>query len=170
MNKAIFFDRDGVIIEAPVVRGFPKSIKNKKEVVFLKDIENFCKFFRDSYKLIMITNQPDFKRKKNTKKNIDEINRFLKSRLKLHDVFVCYSDNEQCFNRKPNPGMLIEAKKKHNISINKSYFIGDRWRDIEAGNNVGCKTILIDHHYKEKLTIDPDYRVNGFKEIFNIIL
>ena len=39
----------------------------------------------------MITNQPDFKRKKNTKKNIIEINKFIKKKTKINDIFVCYS-------------------------------------------------------------------------------
>ena len=68
MNRAIFFDRDGVLIQAPVKDGYPKSIKTKEEIIFSKGIKHFCDYFRKEFKLIMITNQPDFKRKKNTKK------------------------------------------------------------------------------------------------------
>ena len=46
MNKAIFFDRDGVLIEAPVIDGFPKSIKNLKDLILCDDIEQICQFFK----------------------------------------------------------------------------------------------------------------------------
>ena len=101
-NKAIFFDRDGVLIEAPIVDGKPKSSKYLNQIVLCKNIKEICEKYKNSYLLIMVTNQPDFKRGINTKKNIEIINGYLKKKLKLDDVFVCYSDDERCFNRKPN--------------------------------------------------------------------
>ena len=47
--------------------------------------------------------------------------------------------------------MLIAAKEKYNLNIKKSFFIGDRWRDVDLGNAAGCKTIFIDRTYNEKL-------------------
>ena len=168
-NKAFFFDRDGVLIEAPIKNGNPKSSKTINEIKICKNINFICNKFRKSYYLIMVTNQPDFIRKKNTKKNIIIINNYLKKKLKLDDVFVCYSDNENCFNRKPNPGMIFEAQKKYDIDLKKSYFIGDRWRDIGAGNRAKCKTIFIDRKYNEKNIFKAKYNVRKIKEIINII-
>ena len=65
----------------------------------------------------MITNQPDFKRKNNTKKNINEINNYIKKKLNLKKIFVCFCDDDSCPNRKPNPGMIFKAKKIYNISL-----------------------------------------------------
>ena len=65
--------------------------------------------------------------------------------------------------------MLIDAKKKYNIEFNNSYFIGDRWRDIDAGKKIGCKTIFIDRMYNEKLNFKPDYVVKDMKQILKII-
>ena len=45
---------------------------------------------------------------------------------------------------------MLVAASKNNIDLNNSYMVGDRWSDIEAGNNVGCKTIFIDYNYNEK--------------------
>ena len=88
----------------------------------------------------MITNQPDYLRKKNSKKNISQINYYLKKKLLLDDIFVCFhDDSSNCICRKPKPGMLFKAKKKHNINLKQSYFIGDRWRDIEASKKTKCK-------------------------------
>ncbi len=169
-NKAIFFDRDGVLIEAPVNKQKkPLSVKKVDEVKICEGVEEICKKYRHDFYLIMITNQPDLQRKKNTKKNIENINLFIKKKLNLNDIFVCYSDDEECFYRKPNPGMLIDAKKKYNIEFNNSYFIGDRWRDIDAGKKIGCKTIFIDRMYNEKLNFKPDYVVKDMKQILKII-
>ena len=71
----------------------------------------------------------------------------------------------RCTCRKPLPGMLIEAAEKHNINLKKSFMIGDRWRDIDAGNSVGCTTIFIDYKYKEKLKSNPNYTVKSLEKL-----
>ncbi len=171
-QKAIFLDRDGVLIYAPTNSyGKPKSIKTKSEIRFSKGIKSFCKIFKKkNFLLIMITNQPEYSLKKNTKKNIEEINRHVKRILNLDDIFVCYSNDENNFYRKPNPGMLLEAKSKYNILIKKSYFIGDRWRDIDAGNRIGCKTIFINRNYNEKLRTKPKIIIKKISQIYRFII
>ena len=70
--------------------------------------------------------------------------------IPLDDIFVCYHDDkDNCDCRKPKPGLLLEAGKKWNVDFKKSFMIGDRWRDIEAGKNLGCKTIFLDYKYNE---------------------
>ena len=117
----------------------------------------------------MITNQPDVSRKKVSKSKVEKINIFIKKKLKLDDVYVSYSDNDKSILRKPNPGMIIKAAKKYKINLKKSYLIGDRWKDIDAGKKVLCKTIFINKNYNEKLNMRPDYKIKKFKEILNYI-
>ena len=166
---AIFFDRDGVLIEAPVYDGKPKSSKELKDVKLCKGITKLCKKYKKKYLLIMVTNQPDYIRKQNTKKNIININEYLKKKLKLDDIYVCYSNNDKCYKRKPNPGMLYDAQKKHQFDLKKSYLIGDRWRDIGAGNKVKCITIFINRNYNEKNIYKAKYNVKEINEILEII-
>ncbi len=169
-NKAIFFDRDGVLIEAPVdVHKKPKSIKKLKELKFTNFIIKVCKILSKNYYLFMITNQPDFKRKNNTKKNINEINKFIKKKLNLKKIFVCFCDDDSCPNRKPNPGMILKAQKLFNINLKDSYVVGDRWRDLGAGKKAGCKTIFIDRKYKEKNPYKPDFTIKSVKKILKIL-
>ena len=112
LNRAIFLDRDGVIIKAPTINNKPKSIKKLKELEFIKGIIKFCRYFKKKkFFLIMITNQPEVSRKKNSKKNVIKINNFIKEKLKLDDIFVCYSNDDKCLDRKPNPGMVLKSKK-----------------------------------------------------------
>ena len=169
INRAIFFDRDGVLIKAPVVKGKPKSIQNIKQLKFCSGINKICEYYKKNYYLIMVTNQPDYERKQNTKKNIIEINNFIKKKLNLDAVYVCYSDNNNHKDRKPNPGMILKAKKKYKLDLNKSYLVGDRWRDIGAGNKAKCVTIFIDKKYDEKLSYKPTHKIDRLNKIFSII-
>ena len=66
--------------------------------------------------------------------------------------------------------MLLEASKELNIDLEKSYIIGDRWRDIGAGYNAGTKTILIDYQYSEKLIYKPDFCVQKLSEAVDVII
>ena len=50
---------------------------------------------------------------------------------------------KKCRCRKPNPGMLHRASRKYNIDLGRSYMVGDKLTDIEAGKRVGCTTILV---------------------------
>jgi D-glycero-D-manno-heptose 1,7-bisphosphate phosphatase len=168
-EAAIFFDRDGVLIEAPLINKKPTSVQSLKHVKLCKNILEICQYYKKNYYLIMVTNQPDYSRGVNSKKNIININNFLKKKLNLDMIYVCYSDNEKCIDRKPNPGMLLKAKKKYKINLKESFMIGDRWRDIGAGNRAGCRTIFIDRNYSEKLIYKPNYSIRKLKDILLII-
>ncbi|MFZ0940584.1 MAG: HAD-IIIA family hydrolase, partial [Candidatus Sulfotelmatobacter sp.] len=83
----------------------------------------------------------------------------------------CHTERDQCDCRKPLPGMLLEAARKHNIDLSSSFMVGDRWRDIEAGYNAGCKTILIDYGYSERPPDRvPDLRVGSLREAADWII
>ena len=168
-EAAIFFDRDGVLIEAPLINKKPTSVQSLKDVKLCKNILEICKYYKKKYYQIMVTNQPDYSRGVNSKKNIVNINNFLKKKLNLDMIYVCYSDNEKCIDRKPNPGMLLKAKKKYKINLKKSFMIGDRWRDVGAGNRAGCRTVFIDRNYSEKLIYKPNYSIRKLKDILLII-
>ena len=90
IKRAIFLDRDGVLIKAPTIQNKPNSIKKLKELKFINGIISFCNYYKKKqFFLIMVTNQPDVSRRKNSKKNVLEINDFIKKKLGIDDVFVC---------------------------------------------------------------------------------
>jgi D-glycero-D-manno-heptose 1,7-bisphosphate phosphatase len=102
----------------------------------------------------VVTNQPDVARGLMTEATLKEINDFILHELNLDDLFTCMHDSLQMCNcRKPQPGMLMEAAKKHQISLENSFMIGDRLTDIQAGLNAGCTNFLISEKGKE-ITID----------------
>ena len=82
----------------------------------------------------------------------------------VDDIFACYHrQKDRCSCRKPKSGMLIRASQKHKINLNKSFIVGDRCSDIEAGEKVGCKTVFIDRKYIEKKPIKHDISVHSLK-------
>ncbi len=168
-TPAIFFDRDGVLIKTKIVHQNPVAIKSVNEIIINRGIIDICKKMRKNYHLFMITNQPDVSRGDNTKKNVNEINSYLKKKLKLKKIYVCFCSNNTCNNRKPNPGMIKKAIKTYSIDVNKSYMIGDRWKDIVAGQKSKCKTILLNKKYSEKHKCKPDYTIRNLKDILKII-
>jgi D-glycero-D-manno-heptose 1,7-bisphosphate phosphatase len=67
-------------------------------------------------------------------------------------------------------GLLLNAAKEYEINLSKSFMVGDRWRDIEAGANAGCKTFFINYRYDEKRPDAPNFIVSSLLEAEKIIL
>lgn len=170
-NKAIFLDRDGVLNKSIVKGGKPYSPYLIEDIVIPEGVKpGLLKLKKRDFLLIMITNQPDISRGKLTLNSLNKINNFLSKELLLDDVFSCiHDDKDNCLCRKPKTGMITDAILKWKIDVNRSFLVGDRWKDIEAGKRMNLKTILINHNYKEKKT-EPDYEFTSFLEVTNQIL
>ena len=159
MKKAVFLDRDGVVNKAFIRNGLPTPPISLNELEILPGVkESILRLKKLNYICLLVTNQPDVSRGKIEKKNVIEMNNFLKKEIELDDIFACYHDDkDNCKCRKPKPGMIIQASKKWDIDVRKSFMIGDRWRDIQAGINAGCKTFFIDNNYNEDKLVEASY-------------
>ena len=170
MRKCFFFDRDGVLNKSIVKEGKPYSPEKMSELIIDQDAADIIKYLKSkNFLIIVVTNQPDVKRKKVTKNFINSIHKHLKKNLKYDDLYVCYEDNDNSFYRKPKPGMLFSAKKKWSIDLKRSFMIGDRSKDIKAGLSAGVRTIFLDNGYKEKKPMFSHYRIKKLKDIKKII-
>jgi len=90
--------------------------------------------------------------------------------LELDLVKVVYQTEVKEPDRyKPAPGMLFEARDELNIDLENSFIVGDRWRDIDAGINAGCKTILLKSQTIENMKSKPDFEIDSLTELLNII-
>ncbi|ALE02319.1 D-glycero-beta-D-manno-heptose 1,7-bisphosphate 7-phosphatase [Candidatus Pseudothioglobus singularis] len=166
-TKAIFLDRDGVI---------------NKEINYLYRIEDFqfingifeaCQFLESlNYKIIVITNQSGISRGYYTEIDFQKITKwmldqFYKNNIEILDVIHCpHLPSDCCVCRKPKPGMLLSAKSKHSIDMEKSWMIGDKEEDIMAANAVNIKnTILVrsGHKINEKIT-KAKFVIDSLKE------
>ena len=159
MKKAVFLDRDGVINKAIIKNGKPLSPNSLNELEILPGVrQSITKLKKLNFVCLVVTNQPNVARKKIDKNSVIQMNNFLKNEIALDDIFVCYhDDSDNCNCRKPKPGLLLQAGKKWDVDLKKSFMIGDRWRDIQAGEKVGCKTIFLDYKYNEKKPKKPDF-------------
>jgi len=172
-NKAVFLDRDGVLNRAVVRNGTPYPPANAAELVLTPNAKETLQGLKaQGFLLLVVTNQPDVAKGTTTRAAVEEINRKLASKLPVDDVFVCYhQDTYHCDCRKPKPGMILEGARKHNVYLAESFMVGDRWRDVEAGQNAGCRTIFIDGGYEERQPARPaDARVHSLKEAADWIL
>jgi D-glycero-D-manno-heptose 1,7-bisphosphate phosphatase len=160
LRPAVFLDRDGVLND-PVVRdGKPYPPRSVSDVrVSTGAVEGCERLKAEGFVLAVVTNQPDVARGTTQYSTVNEINAYLQSRLPLDSVWVCpHDDPDRCSCRKPAPGLLYMAAEHHHIDLPASFLVGDRWRDIEAGQAAGCRTILISHRgYDEPLTVPPDH-------------
>jgi D-glycero-D-manno-heptose 1,7-bisphosphate phosphatase len=103
---------------------------------------------------------------------IEAINSAILDVLPLQHIFVCYHDApDDCECRKPRPGLLLEAAARYGSDLPGSVMVGDRWKDIEAGQNAGCATVLIDCGYAEPLPArPPDHTARSLSEAADWIL
>jgi len=170
-EKAVFFDRDGTLINSSYSAGIPIANNDISKVEINSNAKKVIhKLKKNGYFTILVTNQPDVENGNATKENVDQINNFLKEYLKLDLIKVTYlSEKSDPLRYKPNPGMLYEAQEELNLDLNLSYIVGDRWRDIGAGKNAGCKTILMGNLAEENY-IEPDYKISDLQEIIKIVL
>jgi D-glycero-D-manno-heptose 1,7-bisphosphate phosphatase len=163
-QKAIFLDRDGVINVDKEYLHEPQQFELEKNVA--KGI----KIMQDmGYKLIVITNQGGIGLGYYTKEDFYKVNREMfkqlgKNNINIDKVYFCpHMSSEECTCRKPKTGMITRGQEELNLDLKKCFVIGDKTADIKAGNDSGCKTILVktghkgkDNRYKAKPTYIAD--------------
>lgn len=166
MKRAVFLDRDGVLNLAINREGRPYPPKNVSEVRILPGVTEALELLRfANFELIVVTNQPDVARGTSTIKEVSEINTYISNLLNLKYFYICYhDDSDQCDCRKPKPGLLIQAAIALDIELAASYMVGDRWRDIAAGQEAGCGTYFIDNNYDESGPKSPFITVTSLLE------
>jgi D-glycero-D-manno-heptose 1,7-bisphosphate phosphatase len=157
MNRAVFLDRDGVLNRGVVKAGKPFAPFSIDEFQILPGVADALLALRAAgYLLIVVTNQPDVARGAATRAQVEALHAFMRTQLPLDDVRVCYHDDaDGCACRKPRPGMIYAAAVDHEVRLNQSFMIGDRWRDIGAGKNAGVTAILV-NAFPEPTRMEPD--------------
>ncbi len=172
MNRAIFLDRDGVINQVTVREGRPYPPANLEHFEVLPGVPEAIKSLRDAgFKIIVVTNQPDVATGAQRREVVEAMHQKLWMLGLCDDIKTCYhTDSHGCECRKPKPGMLIQAAQEWGVNLAESYMVGDRWRDVAAGNAVGCFTYFIDYKYQEKPADGPGAVVGSLVEASKLIL
>ena len=145
MKKTIFFDRDGTLIIDRVYLNDPEQI------TYLPGVFEGLALLRDAgYEFVIVTNQSGVARGIVSLENLAEIHRRIEAEFAKHQIFFTgvysapYSVESNHHMRKPNPGMLMAAHETKAVDFSKSWMVGDRMSDVEAGHRAGCKTVLLE--------------------------
>ncbi|MBA6339038.1 MULTISPECIES: D-glycero-beta-D-manno-heptose 1,7-bisphosphate 7-phosphatase [unclassified Colwellia] len=172
MKKALFLDRDGII---NVDHGY---VYKKEAFEFVEDIFTVClDAHNKGYEIFVITNQSGIARGKYTVEQFNQLTLWMVKQFKskgivIADVYHCPHHPDKgvgeykvaCDCRKPEPGMILSAAKKHDIDLAKSIFIGDKVSDMQAAERAGIKSrILLVDQYSDNEAIKAD-RINKISE------
>lgn len=146
MDKVVFLDRDGVI---------NKNAKEHEYITCWADFEFLANvpeaiysLNNAGYKVVVVSNQRGIARGITTRAAVDElhkkINEYLNKMGAGIDCFLyCPHDIAECSCRKPNTGLFLASERLFDVDKSRSYMIGDRASDIEAGHTYGVKTIFV---------------------------
>jgi D-glycero-D-manno-heptose 1,7-bisphosphate phosphatase len=170
---AVFLDRDGIMNRAILREGRPYPPARLENVEILSgSLISLPRLAASGYILIGITNQPDVARGLQSCDMVNSINTLIQSKLPVREIFVCYHDDiDNCTCRKPKPGLILQAAEKYDIDLTQSWIVGDRWKDIAAGQAVGLKTIFVDYQYAELYEgIPANFTVKDTAMVATVIL
>lgn len=172
MKRAVFLDRDGVINRAFIMNGVPTPARSLKQLQILPKVEEALIILRRlGFEIVVVTNQPDVTRGVLSKEVVESLHRRLELELGIQYFYTCFHDDvDNCLCRKPKPGLLNLAAADLGIDLKESFMIGDRWRDISAGQSAGCRCFFVDYNYTEKKPKMPYMEVSSLFDAVQIIL
>ena len=163
-QKALFLDRDGILnIDKAYVYRFEdiEWVEGIFELIHFANVQGFL--------VIVLTNQSGVAYGKYQESDVLKLHLLMQSflntkNIRVDDWFYCTEmDSER---RKPRPGMMIEAQKKYNIDLSKSYMIGDKPSDILEIE--GPKTFLLKGNYS-LIEIEKNKKAEIFTTLKEII-
>lgn len=143
-NRAVILDRDGTLIVDLIYLNDPDQIE------YLPGVFEALRLLRDEgFKLVVATNQSGVPRGAVDVRNLEEIHRRIRDKFSGEGVDLVsfhsapYMTDYNHTMRKPNPGMLLEAAQWFNLDLSRSWMVGDRMTDVEAGHRAGTRSALI---------------------------
>lgn len=179
MTKIIFLDRDGTINVKPPTRQY---LRTPTEIEYLPGVKEALRVLaEDDFRFVIATNQAGIATGAVTKEEVDAVNRVINDDLKRAGIpiigwYVCpHREEDQCFCRKPKPGLMLEAAKNLDLSLLECWNVGDSPRDILMGIAAGCnRNILVASGYNprpdELVTIKGTALVETMADVVDLIL
>jgi histidinol-phosphate phosphatase family protein len=147
LRPCVFFDRDGVVNQSPG----PGYVNHLDDFHILPGFADCVRAAADKgFPSIVVTNQRGVTRGLTPPDQLAAMHDRLRAELAreglaLLDILVCAADDPAHPDRKPNPGMLLAAARRHHLDLSRSWMIGDRESDVQTGRNAGVAvTVLVD--------------------------
>ena len=146
LRPCVFFDRDGIVNRSPG----PGYVNHLDDFHILPGFADCVRAATaKGIPAVVVTNQRGISRGLTPPAQLEAMHAKLRAELaaeglELLDVLVCTSADDAHPDRKPNPGMLRAAAKRHHLDLSKSWMIGDRESDVKTGQNAGVAvTVLV---------------------------
>ena len=162
MKKAVFMDRDGVIIEQVAYLSKPEQA-----ALIPGAVEALRIIHRHGDLAVVISNQSGVGRGYFTAADVDAVHDRIQELLaqsgeKVDEFSYCpHAPDEKCSCRKPSPEMILTTAERFGIDVHASLMLGDRMSDLECGRNAGCaKSVLVRTGYGAEQ--EPKAREAGF--------
>jgi D-glycero-D-manno-heptose 1,7-bisphosphate phosphatase len=178
MNRpAVFLDRDGTLLEEA---GYLDRLE--RLVFFPFTVDAIRSLNRAGFPVVVVTNQAGIARGIFKESFVAEAHRHVTDRLTAggarvdafyycphHPEAVVEAFRQTCDCRKPKPGMLTRAAADLGLALDRSFVVGDRWHDLEAGQRVGARTLLVRTGYGKTEEASPSPRVQPSAIVDNVM-
>ena len=151
MNRAVFFDRDGVLNEEV---GYLHEIERFKWIDGAREAVKLCN--EKNFLAVVVTNQGGIAKALYTARDVDVLHNFMQKSLAeigahIDGFYYCphHIDGTikelsvECDCRKPKPGLILRACKDFDIEPARSILIGDAERDIGAARAAGLRAGIL---------------------------
>jgi D-glycero-D-manno-heptose 1,7-bisphosphate phosphatase len=170
--RAVFLDRDGVLVVPEFRDGRSFAPRRLTDFHLYDEAPYWLGRMKDAgFRLVVVTNQPDVGSGLIAQNVIEEMHLRLAELLPIDAIEACYHrQGDGCDCRKPKPGMLRRAADRLSLDCARSFMIGDRVSDVEAGRMVDCTTIFIDLGYVDERSGRADFAVSSLGEAARIVL
>ncbi len=142
--RAVLLDRDGTLVEDPGYLSRPEQLVWKEGAA-----DALKRLSEAGFLLIVITNQSGIGRGLFSKTDMEQVHQRLqgdlaKAGVTLKAIYHCpHRPEEACACRKPGTGLLLQAGSEHGLDLSKSWMVGDKCSDIEAGRMANMRTALV---------------------------
>lgn len=171
-RRALFLDRDGVILEALPRKEYLTDWSQATLVDGIQDLVRAAK--AAGYVTLVATNQPQVNRGLLSEDRLRAIHDRMSALLdgQLDAIYHCpHIDADACDCRKPKDGMLLQGSRDFHVALDRSIFVGDSDRDVLAGTSAGCRTVFIRNQYNasEAERCRPAHYVNSLSEIIGLL-
>jgi D-glycero-D-manno-heptose 1,7-bisphosphate phosphatase len=175
VKRAVFLDRDGTMLEEG------NYVDRLDRLVFFPyTIDAIRALNQAGFAVVVVTNQSGVARGMYPESFVAEAHRYIDERLRAggarvdadyycphHPEGTVDALRQDCECRKPRPGQLLQAAADLHLDLARSFMIGDRWKDIEAGHAAGARAILVRTGYGREA--EDEHPGNGTLVVNNLI-
>jgi D-glycero-D-manno-heptose 1,7-bisphosphate phosphatase len=180
LRRAVFVDKDGTLVDDVPYNADPALLRFKPGAPAA-----LAALQARGHALLIASNQSGLARGCFSRAQFARLQAALQHRLRdeagveLLAVLICphapaADGSPQCLCRKPAPGMLLRAARRHGLDLARSWMVGDTLDDVEAGRRAGCRTVLFDSGgetvWRRSPWREPDLRLSDWPAVAQHLL